>query len=72
MATGTNYPDALAGGVLAAKEKAPLLMINNKGTGLTAAQAAFVKTKAPKKLYVFGGTVAVPEKIVDSAKNSVK
>ena len=63
IATGLDFPDALAGGVFAAKNKAPLLLINGKAATLTLSdtQQSYLTTKAPKKLYVFGGTVVVPD-----------
>ena len=63
IATGLDFPDALAGGVFAAKNKAPLLLINGKAATLTLSdtQQSYLTTKAPKKLYVFGGTGVVPD-----------
>lgn len=63
IATGLDFPDALAGGVFAAKNKAPLLLINGKAATLSLSdkQQSYLTTKAPKKLYVFGGTGVVPD-----------
>ena len=63
IATGLDFPDALAGGVFAAKNKTPLLLINGKAATLTLSdkQQSYLTTKAPKKLYVFGGTGVVPD-----------
>ncbi len=74
VATGMDFPDALAGGVFAALNKAPLFLVNGKLKTLTLSntQKAYLKTKAPQKLYVFGGTGAVPDSHVQTvAKASV-
>ena len=62
VATGLNFPDALAGGVLAAKKAAPLFLTANS---LSDEQNAYLKAKALNCIYVFGGTGAVSENIVD-------
>lgn len=69
VATGMDFPDALAGGVFAANNKAPLFLVNGKAATLTLSdtQKSFIKTKSPQKIYVFGGTGAVP----DSHANTV-
>ncbi len=69
IAKGLDFPDALAGGVFAANQKAPLLLAD---TALRDAQKSFLKNKKPNKLYIFGGTVAVPDKLAkEVAKMSV-
>ncbi len=62
VATGMDFPDALAGGVFAANNKAPLFLVNGKAATLTLSdtQKSFIKTKSPQTFYVFGGTGAVP------------
>ena len=73
VATGMDFPDALAGGVFAAKNKAPLLLINGKAKTLSLndEQKAYLKTKAAGKITAFGGTGVVPdEHITDIAENS--
>lgn len=56
-ATGTNFPDALAGGVYAAKISSPLLLVSNK---LNNEQITYLRTKPYEMLYVFGGISVVP------------
>ncbi len=69
VAKGLDFPDALAGGVFAANQKAPLLLADS---ALRDAQKSFLKNKKPNKLYIFGGTVAVPDKLAkEVAKMSV-
>ena len=62
IATGMDFPDALAGGVFAAMNKSPLFLINGKVKTFTLneSQKSYLKIKLPKILYVFGGTGAVP------------
>ena len=60
IAKGLDFPDALAGGVFAANQKAPLLLADS---ALRDAQKSFLKDKKPNKLYIFGGKVAVPDKL---------
>ena len=69
VAKGLDFPDALAGGVFAANQKAPLLLADS---ALRDAHKSFLKAKKPNKLYIFGGTVAVPDKLAkEVAKMSV-
>ncbi len=62
LAYGMNYADALAGGVLAAKKAAPLLLTANI---LIDEQTAYLKSKKPNNIYTFGGTGVVSADIVD-------
>ncbi len=74
VATGMDFPDALAGGVYAALNKAPLFLINGKAKTpqLSDEQKAYLKTKAAGKITAFGGVGVVPDShIEDIAKNSV-
>ena len=69
IATGTNFPDALAGGVLAAKTKSPMLLV---GTSLTDAQKAYIRGQKPNQIFVFGGTGAVSDAIANDAVKAAK
>lgn len=74
IATGMDFPDALAGGVYAARNKAPLFLINGKlkTPKLTDEQKAYLKTKAAGKITAFGGVGVVPDNhIADIAKTSI-
>ena len=66
IAKGYNFPDALAGGVFAAKQKAPLFLADklDKNATISKTQSAFLKSKNPNKLYIFGGETAVPKALV--------
>ena len=74
VAKGYNFPDALAGGVFAAKNKAPLFLadkLDNNAT-ISKTQARYLKTKNANKLYIFGGETAIPTQLVKTiAKASV-
>ena len=63
VATGMDFPDALAGGVYAAKNKAPLFLINGKAPtlNLNDEQKAYLKAKGASSITVFGGTGVVPD-----------
>ncbi len=61
IAKGLDFPDALAGGVFAAKNKAPLFLADND---LSKEQSKYLKTKKASQLYVFGGANAVPNSLV--------
>ena len=74
VATGMNFPDALAGGVYAAKNSAPLFLINGnaKTPNLNDAQKAYLKGKNAANITAFGGEGVVPDShIADIAKNSI-
>ncbi len=66
VAKGYNFPDALAGGVFAAKIKAPLFLADklDKNATLNNVQKNYLKSRKPSKLYVFGGQTAVPSQLV--------
>ena len=53
LTTGLNYPDALAGGVLAANCNAPILLVD---TGYSKDVQSYINKKAPNAVYVFGGS----------------
>ena len=61
ISTGYNYPDALAGGVLAAKNNAPMLLV---GKDIDKMQLKMVSSDITKRIYVFGGEKAVPSTLI--------
>ena len=74
VATGMDFPDALAGGIYAALNKAPLFLINGKAKtpNLNDAQKAYLKGKNAATITTFGGEGVVPDShIADIAKNSI-
>lgn len=65
LATGDTWPDALAGGAIAAAHDAPLLL--SQGTTIPAKEQTAISTlpyEAPDEILVFGGTKAVPDAAV--------
>jgi len=64
LATGLNFPDALAGGVLAAQNAQPIFLV---GTSLTENQTAALKKHKVKNIYVFGGNGAVSNELAYEA-----
>ena len=68
IATGMDFPDALAGGVYAAKNRSPLFLVNGKSKtpALNDAQKAYLKSVKIDSYAVFGGTGAVPDKHIES------
>jgi len=66
IATGRNFPDALAGGVLAAKFEAPLFLVN--GTGATSAPVkAVLGDFVPRSdFYVLGGPAVVTDAVINN------
>ena len=52
LTTGQNYPDALSGGVLAAKNKAPMMIVDSV---LSVNQKSYLNAKAPSLFYTLGG-----------------
>ena len=67
VATGSDFPDALTGGVYAALKKAPMLLVSET---LTKQQTDYLKFKNTKQIVVFGGTGAVSDKTVEIISNA--
>ena len=61
LATGENYPDALAGGPLAAREHAPLLLTPR--VGLDDATARELDRLDPSRVLLLGGTAALSDTV---------
>ena len=61
IATGENYPDALTGAVLAAKNNTPLVLVERNSVKGTIAD--YLKGSAINKAYIFGGTAVVSTKL---------
>lgn len=68
IACGDNYPDALAGGYLASRKSAPILLVTKTKENDI---ATYIKNKLVSggKVYVLGGTGAVSESFVTILKN---
>ena len=71
IATGQNYPDALAGGAAAGHHHGPVLLIDSKNNLIPVeTQDALSKLK-PARIVVLGGTGVVSSNIFNQLKNFV-
>jgi len=60
VATGTSFPDALAGGALCAKLKMPVILVSEKSYGDA---VDYIKSVNPDDLIIFGGTAAISDNL---------
>lgn len=67
IANGMDHADALAGGVYAVLNKAPMFLAS--GT-LIKQQTDYLKKQNTKQLVVFGGTGAVSDKTIEKIANA--
>ena len=64
IASGQNFPDALAGSYLAAKKNAPILMVNSKVGNMELVQSYVEQNLVTEgNVYILGGNAAVPEAV---------
>ena len=63
IAKGSDFPDALSGGVLAAQRSAPLFLADGS---LNSEQTSYLKNKKAENLCIFGGTGAVPDSLASA------
>lgn len=68
IASGENYPDAMAGGQLAGYLKAPLLI--TPSTGISAALQSELGRLGVQHVYLLGGTTALPEAIATTLRQN--
>lgn len=71
LATGTNYPDALAGGPLCGNRMAPILLVDSSGSGMICINENLAKLEKKSEIYnvyYLGGTGAVPTETVNKTK----
>lgn len=64
VANGLNFPDALAGSVLASKYNAPIFLVGSD----VKAQKTYIDSTKIKTLYILGGTGVVPDSLVSILK----
>lgn len=64
IATGKNFPDALAGGAVAAKKEAPMLLVADS---LTASQKSYLNKRQTENFYLFGGYNAISSELETQA-----
>lgn len=70
LATGENYPDALAAAGVAGLEGAPVLITKSSDGKLSEQASRELARLAPAKLIVVGGSFAVPESVLKQAKEA--
>jgi putative cell wall-binding protein len=66
VATGTNFPDALAGGPAGGAKDGPVLLV--KGSSIPPATATELGRLKPKKIVVLGSTGVVPASVEQSLR----
>lgn len=69
LATGNNFPDALAGSVYAAGSKAPIILTDSS---LSAQTADYVESRKPSETTIFGGAAVVGKDIEQQLKKLLK
>jgi putative cell wall-binding protein len=69
VATGTNYPDGLAGGPVAALLPGPLLLVTR--TSLPSAVGSELRRLAPTKVFVLGSSGAVSDGVVSAIRQTL-
>lgn len=67
IATGTDFPDALAGGVLAAKRQIPILLVSKDYVKDEVKN--YIYSNCYGYLYVLGGTGVIPDSTVNKIMN---
>jgi hypothetical protein len=65
LARSDDYPDALAGGVLAAAKGGPLLFVDGSTLGSTTQTAIHSQLADDGTVYILGGTSAVPASVAN-------
>ena len=66
VATGSNYPDALAAGAIAARNGAPILLV--RPDAVPAATADALRALAPSRIVVMGGPGVVSDAVVSELR----
>lgn len=67
LATGENFPDALAGGVLAAKKQIPILLVEQNS--VNSEVSSYIRDKGTINMYILGGSGVISDNIVKMIKN---
>ena len=69
VATGNDFPDALAGCVFAAQREMPMILVSNN---LSAEQTEYLSSKTAENIYVIGGTGVVSDEIAQKVAQACK
>ena len=72
IATGEAFPDALAGGVFAAKEKGRILLVPGDRKALPVEISDYLEASEITRLVIYGGTRAVSEEIAAELEELLK
>lgn len=68
VATGEDFPDALAGSAFDTKYKLPIFLVNTNGISEWLEKQ--IVSISPKKVYVFGGTNVISDLAIDKIVNA--
>jgi lactocepin len=73
VATGRDFPDALAAGPLAALARGPLLLVDGRDPSIPADTYAWLEARADdiEGAYVFGGGAVVTDAVVDRLRRAI-
>jgi putative cell wall-binding protein/alpha-tubulin suppressor-like RCC1 family protein len=66
IATGQNFPDALAGTAVASISKAPLVLLPGQSTTIVPVVASYLSNLQPKKIFVLGGPATISNELVSA------
>jgi len=69
VASGTNFADALTGGVLAAKNESAVVLVRDI---VPESVAAYLEQQGPEALTIFGGTEAISDKVQETLADFVQ
>jgi putative cell wall-binding protein len=69
VSTGTNFPDGLAGGPVAALLPGPLLLVSS--TQLPSGVKSELQRLAPSKVFVLGGSGVISDGVVSAIRNAL-
>lgn len=67
LATGRNFPDALAAGAAISSVGGAVVLVDGKGSRLDVATRTFLSSRAPQYVAIAGGTASVSSGIATSA-----
>lgn len=68
VATGTNFPDALAGSIFAGLSQSPIVLVEPKGIP-EKLSSVYLSYLSPKTIVILGGTSVVSESIFSTLKS---
>ncbi|MDN4615961.1 cell wall-binding repeat-containing protein [Leifsonia sp. F6_8S_P_1B] len=68
LATAADYPDALSAGAAAARDGAPVLLVDGQAPTLHSTVVALIKRMKPTTIYAVGGAAVIPDKLLASVR----